>query len=293
MSAERPFFIVGAPRSGTTLLRLMFDAHPAVRVPPESHFIPLLYHRFRGRFEREAVLEALLADERFREWELDADRVRRTVYEHGNDWRPFIESIYVLAAQEADADRWGDKTPAYAEHLPVLGRLFPEAVVFHLVRDPRDVAASLLEMPWARGDAIAQARLWRRRVVRAERDGHRWFGDRLVRLSYEALVAEPEVTLRGACRWVGLEFDASMLSYPDRAASAIPAHRQAWHGRTREPVSEAAVGRWKADLSASDAAAVSWVARREIRIFGYEPGPAAGPWLRFRSWWRGLTGRAT
>jgi hypothetical protein len=133
-----PFFVCGAPKSGTTWLQRILDAHPQVCCSGEGHFIT----RFSA-----PVAKVVNAYNRDLSWETDL------VYDGEPYYDPvgqaeFDEVIrgFILARLRARATaetRWiGDKTPNYTRHLDLLHRLFPTAKIFHIVRDPRDIAVS-------------------------------------------------------------------------------------------------------------------------------------------------------
>jgi len=170
VSDAPPIFVVGCPRSGTTLLRLMLDAHPTLAIPPESHFIPLVA-RVRSRYDQPSGFDAehMAADVmrglRFRDWHLSDDAVRAAIRER----RPTtlasaIECVFVAYADAHGKTRWGDKTPGYSIELPLISELFPEAVFVHLIRDGRNVALSLMEVPRPPRSFAEAAQLWRSRV---------------------------------------------------------------------------------------------------------------------------------
>jgi hypothetical protein len=132
------FFVCGAPKSGTTWLQRILDAHPQVCCSGEGHFIE------RFSFKVAAVVN-------------DYNRLLTAETEQVYEGRPYYGPItqadfdeivrgFILSRLQARTDgatRWmGDKTPSYTRHLEQLHRLFPQARIFHIVRDPRDVAVS-------------------------------------------------------------------------------------------------------------------------------------------------------
>lgn len=133
-----PFFVCGAPKSGTTWLQRLLDAHPEVCCSGEGHFIT----RFTA-----PVAKVVNAYNRDLGWEA------KLVYDgapyYGGVSQAEFDEVargFILARLRARADartRWiGDKTPNYTKHLDQLHRLFPQAKIIHIVRDPRDVAVS-------------------------------------------------------------------------------------------------------------------------------------------------------
>src|SRR5262245_58161458 len=116
MAAPFPF-IVGRGRSGTTLLRAMFDSHPDVAIPPESHFICGLSRSNdlcgQDGFASDAFLRKLLAREHFRRWELPMRDIRAAFDEGVDSYANAIRRIYSLYASHHGKKRYGDKTPSY------------------------------------------------------------------------------------------------------------------------------------------------------------------------------------
>jgi ABC-type uncharacterized transport system ATPase subunit len=158
-------FIVGRGRSGSTLLRSMLDAHPAIMIPLESRFVQFLYYNFpaKGPWSANTAQQALdVLESGFEPLELDReaflehiktfsgdlnfDRVSKLIYLHTRSGFK-KEEIRIL----------GDKNPRYTFFIPQLLRLFPGAKFIHLVRDYRDnidIDASLLEDMRERTGAI-------------------------------------------------------------------------------------------------------------------------------------------
>jgi hypothetical protein len=150
------FFVCGVAKSGTTWLQRILDAHPEVRCAGEGHFIT--------RFSQPAA-------DVIRSYNDALRRETEQVYEGrpfypGVDQAEFDEMVrgFILGrlcARATDQTRWvGDKTPAYTHQLQPLNRLFPQAKIFHIVRDPRDVAVSRMAHVYRAGahDALTPGR---------------------------------------------------------------------------------------------------------------------------------------
>lgn len=276
MSArERPIFVVGCPRSGTTLLQVMLHAHPRIAVPPENRYVlPAYYRRGEwGDLRAEANRRKLASfvtgpGSRFRDFGLSRRRVRTRIAAAPPTLGSALEIVMREYAAAAGKARWCDKRPLYIAHVAPLRRMFPDAQFIHLIRDGRATTASLLRMPWWQGDFDKALGAW----LYAMRAGRRWRrrlpADTWLELRYERLVADPEPELRALCRFLGEEFDPAMLTPRDAAAAVVPA-RKVWHANTGGPLLGARAEAWRDELAPADLAVMDAVAGRTLRALGY------------------------
>jgi hypothetical protein len=278
---HRPFFIVGHPRSGTTLLRFLLSSHPRLYVPEETGFIPFLV--------REDRLNA----------ELSLDQVRRIVQRigrlnrlwHGmvDDLPAFyqalpephlahvLDALYRQQLERYGAVRWGDKTPLYIRYIPLLDELFPTAQFVHLIRDGRDATLSALKKWPERHLYMDHFYLLRNWVtnVNAGREAGRTLGpDRYLELRYEALVQQPQQALEQICAFLGESFHPAMLDHTRLAARVGPGPQG--HVEVQEPISTRSVDRWKMDMTAFHLKMANRIAGGTLADLGYERAPV-GP----------------
>jgi hypothetical protein len=287
-------FVVGATRSGTTLLRLMLDAHPDVGIPSETHF----FHKLVKRSERTRISPELLADtiithKRWGDFHLDADELRARF----NEIEPFnlsdaLRAFYGLYAEKHGKTRWGDKTPGYLRYMRRIEWVLPEARFIHLIRDGRDVALSVLPMNWGPSSVTEAAELWVERVTIAREQGA--LVDHYMEVKYEDLVTETEPALRRVADFLELPWDPAMLDYHERAeerlkekARDLPrkksrgdqpaAARMASHAMAKQPPDPKRIGRWRTEMSAEDRGLYESVASDLLVELGYEVGEPAEP----------------
>lgn len=266
-----PLLILGVSRSGTTLLRVMLDRNSRLAVPDESFFIPLLADRHLLRVDADDFLDDLRRLETVREWGVPLDKVRPRL----SDRMPVaqaISAVYEVYAEEQGKPRWGDKTPMYMRHLPLLRRLFPDAQYVHVVRDGRDAAISFLSMPegiafetWAHPRSAADfASVWRTEVAAARRLAERLGLERYLEVRYEDLVADAEGVLRTICSFAGLPYERAMTDYAG-SGSEEKAHQQS----LRRPLTPG-LRDWRTQMTPEDLAAFEGVAGDLLRELGYE-----------------------
>ncbi len=181
-----------------------------------------------------------------------------------------VRELHAAYARAADRSRSGDKTPFHANHLPLLTAALPEAVVVHVIRDPRSVAAAFRSVSWATDDAHAAGRAWRRHVANARGAGAVLGAERYLEIRYEELVADPVPPLRRLCAALGLGYTDTMI---DRTESAARARAQSEHAGDHQNLDRpVGVTRdWRRDLRALDVRRVEAVAGDLMISCGYPP----------------------
>jgi hypothetical protein len=300
-------FVVGVPRSGTTLLRLMLDSHPELVIPAETHFLPKLFRaiedgdarrrlpwrsargrRLRGaagRRARRQALELITGHRRWPDWGLSEDELRaRFDAEEPFGCAEAARAFFGLCAAKAGKPRWGDKSPSYRIRMRRIAPVLPEARFIHVIRDGRDVALSLMDVPWGPSTIAEAAAMWARDIKRARRQGQRV--GHYMELRYEDLVAEPEERLREVAGFVDLPWDEAILAYHERASDRIgefardfamrrgvsmtAAERAEQHRHTSEPPTAARTGRWREEMSADEHSSFNGEPRKLLAELGYE-----------------------
>jgi LPS sulfotransferase NodH len=283
--ARRPVpFVVGAPRSGTTLLRLMLDAHPQIAIPAETQFYPAVI-AVDERQERwlDAVLEAMTGNHAWGDFRIDAGAFERAVRASNPAGRgDVLRTFYRTYAARLGKHAWGDKWPGNVLRMREIAGLLPEARFVHIIRDGRDVAASLREMWFRPGDTYEECiLLWSGRI-RAARE-QAGSGLPYLEVRYEALVREPRETLARICGFIEIAFDEAMLGYHGNARARhdevddwtfagrfIPREQiVAVHGNTHRPPTTERIGSWRSVMSPADVAACERAAGDLLAELGY------------------------
>ncbi|MGI9019983.1 MAG: sulfotransferase family protein [Solirubrobacterales bacterium] len=293
MTAPVPF-IVGVPRSGTTMLRLMLDAHPEMAIPPETYFVTNLIEAGDGGAGAEQLANVLVGHRRWDDLGIDEGELRSRLAAIG---RPSggdaVRTAFELYAESRGKPRWGDKTPAYLTNLAEIHGALPEVRVVHIIRDGRDVVLSVMRMPepdrpLRRPDTIGlAAKRWSKRIERARRQAERL--PHYMEVRYEDLVTDPEPVLRSVCEFVELPWEAGMLDYHSAAGErleemnrALDARgglpkqsaegRVAPHALAAEPPKRDRVGVWRTEMTAEQLAEFEAEGGEMLRELGYEAG---------------------
>lgn len=268
LQSSKPIFIVGAPRSGTTLLRNMLNRHPAIAVCRETEFYHFIYRRRRAfgslasLTNRQRLVKEYLSTQRIRRLQLDLEILEQKLLEEGASYEAFFLSLLEFYARAHGKKRCGEKSPQHALFTETLCEWYPDATIIHLLRDPRDVAASLLRMPLAPNEALGGARVWLRYNLSAWRSRHR---PQYLLVRYEELVTRPEQELARICAFIGEQYSSAML-----VPNWDPTADRPWFRRAEEPVTTERLGKWREQLTADQVSLVEWVVGPNMRTLGYE-----------------------
>ncbi len=246
-------FLVGAARSGTTLLRVMLEAHPDLTMVSNTGFVAKLAEKMRSEpMTAERVVKVIAAAKPLAEYGIDEDELR-TRFENLHDLKaaPVLREFYAVIAEQGGTERFGDETPAYLKRMRRIQRAMSEARFVHVIRDGRDTAAAK-PGELDPGKALTIGQRWERKVASARNQEH--LVNHYMEVRYEALIADPEKVLREVCDFIDLEFDPAMIDPPERAQAEAEL---------------GPVGHWKTALGSEDTEAFGEVAGRLLGELGY------------------------
>ena len=208
-----PIFVVGSGRSGTTLLRMMLNAHARIYLTHEASFY-LVPKYFEQRSSAQEWLDMYFDSFNFAWLFLHPDTVLAELpQELSRDDLPDVyRAVMRVKARQYDKPRYGDKTPWHALKLERLFRDFPDARVIHIVRDPRAAVASLMKMPWGPPSYGLASAFCKQQV-----DAIAQHLERIHEVRLEDLLADPEHAMRAILEFVGEPWDEAVLDHARHA----------------------------------------------------------------------------
>lgn len=221
-SSARPIFIVGMPRSGTTLTEQILASHPAVFGAGELQDLPRILKALRPGYPANVAT-------------LDEPRLVSLAEEY----------LRGLEAHAGDALRITDKLPVNFMHLGMIATLFPQARIIHCRRDPMDVGLScLIELFDMDSDFTTGLDDFGHYFLQYDRLMAHWRETLPVPMfeqRYEQLVGDPETHARALIDYCGLEWDAACLDFQQTGRTVRTPSR--W--QVRQPIYQRSVGRWR------------------------------------------------
>ncbi len=267
--SQPPIFIVGSPRSGSTLLRNMLNRHPRLAICRETQFYRYIYSR-REAFgdlaniaNRRRVVTEYLATNRIRRSGIEFAGLESRLLRDATSYAALFAALMAHYAESEGKPRYGEKTPQHALFTETLAEWYPGAAIIHLIRDPREVVASLQRVPWASNSVITNTKTWIDYNLAALESKHR---PEYLLVKYQHLVSRPEEELARICTHIQEDYSPAML---------VPAEEQvaysAWSQRAKAPVTADRLGKWRDQLTPRDVALIEWVAGPHLEAFGFHP----------------------
>ena len=243
-----PFFLVGCPRSGTTLIRDQLKQLPGLSCPEETHFFRWSYPFDAPEFTDVIVNNTTLQSHRA------LDGVTEEQFQHclaEATTRCELQTLYNAAfveGRESRGQRWFDKTPQNVYGLLLLSGMYPEAKFIHIHRHPFNVVASLkLGKVMPVHTTLAAINAWLEPVTIVREYKSAW-PDRLLEVAYEDLTVDLDATLRRVLKFIGEDWEDDLI-----CATAV--HPEQNHYRTV--------------LSEKDMALINRMLAKQLKHYGY------------------------
>jgi len=281
-----PVFVLGSPRSGTTLLYdMLLSAGGFAVYLAESNVFNLLVPRFgdlRIYGNRKKLLDAWLNSNLFRASGLNADHIRHTILCDCKNGADFLNTVMGEICAGQGMLRWAENSPEAMLYLPLIRRLIPNALFVHIIRDGRDVATSLGKLryirafPWEdRHGLIGCGLYWEWMVEHGRRFGETIRGD-YMEVRFEDLLAQPQPTLNRIGEFIDQPLDYELIQRVAYGSLTKPntSFRQEGSKSDFNPV-----GRWKKSFSPEQLLKFERLLGGTLSELGYAPatdGPALG-----------------
>ena len=250
---NQPIFIGGEGRSGTTLMRAMINNHPNIFCGPETHFF---------------------IDKNFIDYhDIMVNHYSNRISEYNEDvrdevnqmYRGMINNFFTKHMNANKKKRWADKTPYNIKVIDFFLDVFEGNIKFiHMIRDGRDVAASIITMPWGPKTVREAAHNWSSIIQNSRKHVGK---DYYLEVRYEDLVKEETKVLKEVCEFLDEDFNEHMLDYykDERLGGAD----ESSYKQITQPLYNKSIGRWKKDLTSKEKRDFMKVAGETLKMLGY------------------------
>jgi hypothetical protein len=298
-SSDSPIFIVGTPRSGTTLTAKILGRHSNIFMPGETHFFEDIYARrgeigdLVGAKEKRVVAERLYSlyhrhmekESQFRVESMFADSTELYhLIESCHDYGEVLSTFMSAQMSYEKKFRWGNNVPRDIFHIEDIWALYPGAKVIICVRDIRAFLLSYRNK-WkvARNDfqiermkdiyhPVVTSLLWKSSMKTAMAVLGEPKSDDVKLVRYEDLVGEPNQTLASICQFIGEEFEPDIIN--------VRGHNSSHTSQSQQGIFSTSINLWETELTAEEISVGQVVAQKEMLLLGYEKKPVSGSLLR-------------
>ncbi len=289
MNRYTSLFVLGNPRSGTSLLRIMLDNHAKISIPPESGYIQWWSEKYGDWSHSDSLNEDkvnsfitdLASSRKIETWKLNYGQLQSLIFEvQPNNYMELSQAVILQYAGQNDKRPlvMGDKNNYYLQHLDVIKKYFSKAKFLAIIRDGRDVACSYQGLKYLESDSPYKpvlpssipliAEEWNKNnkmildyFSSLQDHQHLW-------IRYEDLVINTEETLGEVCDFLGLDFDSQMLEY--YKTENEPLETIAWKKKTKKKPDANNIGKYKVELSERDIQKFEKESKSILTSFNYK-----------------------
>ncbi|MFH1301645.1 MAG: sulfotransferase [Planctomycetota bacterium] len=257
----QPFFIIGAPRSGTTMLQMALNRHRSVVIPPETAFFTMISRSKRGqnlhwkRINKDLRINVCPPESRIHSGTETAL------------WFCELRDAYLKSLDKESATHFGEKSPEHLRRYKQIIRAFPKAKFVLIFRDGRDVALSLTKVPWMPRDLFIGFELWRH-YCQLHKKMVEGLGDQVFVVQYEEFVKHPVEQAKKLLSFLKLPFEEA-VPLGTGNVEGVPEFEMSYKRNALSPIFVDSIDRWKKELSDQQIALLERSGRRELQALGY------------------------
>ena len=275
------FFIIGRPRSGTTLLRTMFDAHPNVCIPLENSNLIYLQKKYYpntkwSRHKIDAFINDFFTDYIKSQWRINKQDLETDLSVFENTETCFENIIkvsyshYLSAFNKEGIKLIGDKSPINSLYmLKLYKKAFNNAKFIFLTRDPRDNIISIIRKRKYYGTKAILANYWEK-SVKQYLSLKKIAPDKIIHIKYEKLLLQTEDELKRLCEFLSIPYSKSMLEFHTKTQAYSTNYIQKWESTLFKPINKSHINLWKKQMKKTDVKKIEYHCGRTLNLFKYE-----------------------
>jgi len=282
-----PIFIIGCPRSGTTLLANMLNRHSQIASGTETHFFDFVSRRnYNWKEFTLTSFTQLLAESRIQDfiqaagiskekliknYKQDPQSKYQSTLEIDQFYKKEVFDILMNSFLDSRSKtRLCENTPQHLYYVEEILTLYPQAKFIHLIRDGRDTTRSLMQMPWRPNGLLNNARFWVQNLKEASKVINKLGTDSILEIRYEELVLKPEDSLKQICDFLEEQYQPDLLDNSKDQATIYSTWESSWKQKTRTKLNTDSINSWQTELDKDSQALLNWYLKDILTGLGYE-----------------------
>lgn len=277
-----PLFVVGCPRSGTTLLTVLLDRHDEIVMTPETHFFLTLrqFRRAGVPSTHEAITDYFLRSPHMATLELDREDVLHRLRDDEPTCQSFFRrALESFASRSPGASRVGEKTPMHILDIPTILNWFPQSRIIWILRDGRDSVQSMMRTDLFRVNRRQASFVWRC-TIQAGTDYLARYPENMTRIRFEDLLREPRRELERICDFLGIPFQEKQLD--PCTGTGVVLNEETHKQRSLGSLDPSKIGEFASQTDDREKWLMDSVMARHLERLGYPPTRVRRPPLRVR-----------
>ncbi|MCE2928428.1 MAG: sulfotransferase [Candidatus Caenarcaniphilales bacterium] len=273
---QKPIFIVGCPRSGTTILASLLNNHSQIASATEMHFFNYISKQKKynwGKLDKQS-LTMLLDESRIIDFCTHGNLDKNTLLDAllaapSTDKKTIFTILANNFIASKNKFRFCEKTPQHLLNVEEILNIFPDAKIIYLVRDGRDTVNSLMKMPWRPQGLLNNSRFWKQYVTIGTRLQNKYSSQpqSFKTIKYEDLLTLPKQTLKEICQFIELPYEESLSKQNENVFSEWEA---SWKHKASEELDSTRIGAWQKELSDQDQILINWHLSKSLKALGYD-----------------------
>ena len=288
MGCKKPIFVVGSPRSGTSLISRILDSHPNIGVPFESHIYPRLYN-WRNCYgdmnevkNKKRLVRDILSLETLKSWREVPEKKEVISRFRGESFHSAFQATMEAWLASEEKNRWGEKTPHNIFFWESIIEGFPDSKFIHIVRDGRDVALSWKKVRFGPEHFYPIARLWKKYIEKVEELKSNIGRNKIYEVKYEKILTNPKKEIGNVCYFLGEKFYPKMMSFYDEKKS-YPTDKRNEENLSR-PLLRDNMNKWRTQADPRNLRIFEAVAGGILERYGYELSQQEASISRREAW---------
>ncbi|MCW9014363.1 MAG: sulfotransferase [Gammaproteobacteria bacterium] len=267
---EIDFFVIGYPRSGTTMAASLLARNLDIYISPETHFFRNFLPNNANSKNKETMINAFINDKRLSDIGITpSDLDKYSPEKHKITW--LLNTALGVKAGEHNKSIIGEKTPAHMMYYKEIIKFYPNTKFVVIIRDGRDCIFSNIKEKWTFSNPIKHAAEWNLYMNRYN-ELRRNFPDKVYTVRYEDILDNPEENVRKITEYVGATFDARQIE-KDESKSVIPDWEKNWKAKASEAPDKQNKYKWKLHQDKNLLIALTFIMRTNLDDHSYDTAP--------------------